>query len=45
MTNEFSQTFATMSYTMGATSAAGVAYPSETPELTLVFEGFVLLQL
>ena len=28
-----------------ATSGAGVAYPSGAPELTLVFVGFVLLQL
>ena len=31
--------------TTGATSGAGVAYPSGAPELTLVFLGFVLLQL
>ena len=34
-----------LSNTMGAISGAGVAYPSRAPELTLVFVGFVLLQL
>ena len=34
-----------MSKTTGAPSGAGVAYHSGTPELTLVFVGFVLLQL
>ena len=29
----------------GATSGAGVTYPSGAPELTLVFVGFVLFQL
>ena len=34
-----------LSNTTGATSGAGVANPSGAPELTLVFVGFVLLQL
>ena len=34
-----------LSNTTGATSGAGVAYPSGEHELTLVFVGFVLLQL
>ena len=34
-----------LSNTTGGTSEAGVAYPSGAPELTLVFVGFVLLQL
>ena len=35
----------TMGYTTGVTSGAGVAYPSGAPEITLIFVGFVLLQL
>ena len=35
----------TLSNTTDAISGAGVAYPFGAPELTLVFVGFVLLQL
>ena len=35
----------TLNKTKGATSGAGVAYPSRAPELNLVFVGFMLLQL
>ena len=42
---KYHRIFTTMSNTTGVTSRAGVAYPSGAPERTLVFVGFVLLQL